>query len=223
MIAPVLSGRLRGKWWHLGSRGKLLRVLGGSYEREQTRLFEAHVRPGQTVLDVGAHVGYYTLLASSLVGPRGAVWAFEPSPHNARFLRRHVRLNRCANVRVEEGAVSSREGTAWFAPGSGSGTGHLAGSGRFQVRTVALDAWCAEREIRPDVVKIDVEGAEREVLEGARRVLETARPLLFLSTHGAEVHAACLELLRGVGYGFTPVLGDDVERTAELLCTPGAA
>lgn len=223
MIVPVLSGRLRGAWWHLGSRGKLLRVLGGSYEREQTRLFESTVRPGQTVLDVGAHVGYYTLLAAALAGPRGAVWAFEPDPRNARSLRRHVRLNRLRHVHVEEAAVSSREGTARFGPGSGSGTGRLAGSGRFEVRTVSLDAFCAEREIRPHVVKIDVEGAERDVLAGARRVLERDRPAIFLSTHGPEVHAACLELLRGAGYAFTPVLGGEVQSAPELLCTPGGA
>ena len=84
---PILAGPLRGRWWLPATRGKLLRIYLGTYEREQTALFRELIRPGHTVLDVGAHVGYYTVLASALAGPRGAVWAFEPNPANAGCLR----------------------------------------------------------------------------------------------------------------------------------------
>ncbi|HEU0298322.1 MAG TPA: FkbM family methyltransferase [Longimicrobium sp.] len=219
MRLPIIGGALRGRWWLPASRGKVLRILNGTYEREQTRLFQEHIRPGATVLDVGAHVGYYTLLAAVLAGESGRVHAFEPNPQNADFLRRHVRINRLGNVRVEQAAVSDRAGAARFDFGTGSGTGHLAQGGALEVRTIRLDDYCAEHGLAPAAVKIDVEGAEVSVLEGARRMLERHRPVIFLSTHGTEVHAASLAFLRGLGYRVSPILGGDVESTTEVLAT----
>src|SRR5689334_14548427 len=104
-----MAHALRGYWWLPTSGGKVLRILGGTYEPEQTGHFIHFVRPGSTVLDIGAHVGYYTLLASMLAGDAGYVWAFEPEPHNAEFLRQHLAVNNCRNVHVEEAAVSDAE------------------------------------------------------------------------------------------------------------------
>ncbi|HEV2736093.1 MAG TPA: FkbM family methyltransferase [Longimicrobiaceae bacterium] len=220
MRLPIWGGPLQGRWWLPESRGKVLRVLNGTYEPEQTRLFAEHVRPGTTVLDVGAHVGYYTLLSAVLAGPAGSVWAFEPNPQNCAFLRRHLEINGCANARVTEAAVSDAAGRARFDFGRGSGTGHLAGDGALEVETVRLDDFVRERGIAPTAIKIDVEGAEVRVLDGGRDTLVEHRPVLFLSTHGAEVHRACMELLRTLGYGFRPILGSDVDTTSELLCLP---
>lgn len=217
---PILAGPLRGRWWLPASRGKLLRIYLGTYEREQTALFRELIRPGHTVLDVGGHVGYYTVLASVLAGPGGAVWAFEPNPANAAFLRRHAAVNGLANVHVEQAAVSDAEGTARFDFGTGSGTGHLSTDGEIEVRTLRLDDFCAERSIVPHAVKIDVEGAEGAVLEGFARTVESARPTIFLSTHGPGPHRRCVEWLRARGYRLRPILGEDVETTSELLCTP---
>ena len=220
MRLPVVAGRLRGRWWLPASRGKILRILNGTYEREQTRLFERHLRPGATVLDVGAHVGYYTLLSSVLVGGEGRVHAFEPNPANAEFLRRHVRINRLSNVHVEQAAVSDTAGTARFDFGTGSGTGRLADAGALEVRTVRLDDHCAQHGLAPAALKIDVEGAELVVLEGARETLARHRPVIFLSTHGAQVHAASLQVLRGLGYALSPILGSDLDATSEVLALP---
>ena len=220
MRLPILAGPLKGRWWLPASRGKILRILGGTYEPEQTRLFREHVRPGAVVLDVGAHVGYYTVLSAVLAGERGAVWAFEPNPANARFLRRHAEINRLRNVHVTEAAVADAAGTASFDFGTGSGTGHLADGGALKVQTVRLDEFCTERGIAPAAIKIDVEGAERGVLEGARATLARHRPVVFLSTHGPEVHRACLAFMADAGYACAPILGGDVETSAELLCTP---
>lgn len=219
MRLPIVRGPLAGRWWLPASRGKVLRILNGSYEREQTRLFREHLRPGDTVLDVGAHVGYYTLLSSVLVGERGAVWAFEPNPRNAAFLRRHVELNRRGNVQVEQAAVSSAEGTARFDFGTGSGTGHLAEQGALEVRTVRLDDFCRKHALRPSAVKIDVEGAEMEVLAGGEETIRRDRPTIFLSTHGAEVHRRCLAWLRERGYALRPIVGDELDSATEVLCT----
>jgi FkbM family methyltransferase len=218
---PILGGRLRARWWDPTSRGKVLRILNGTYEREQTALFEQLIRPGDTVLDVGANIGYYTLLAAVLVGPTGRVHSFEPEPRNAGFLRRHAEINRMRRVTVQQAAVSDRAGTARFDFGSGSGTGHLADAGALEVRTLRLDDYCAEHGLAPSAVKIDVEGAEMSVLQGARGMLERHRPVVFLSTHGAEVHRASLAFLRGLGYRVAPILGGDVETTSEVLATHG--
>lgn len=217
---PIIAGPLRGRWWLPESRGKILRILLGTYEPEQTGLFREWVRPGDTVLDVGAHVGYYSLLASMLAGDGGQVWAFEPNPQNHRFLLEHARVNGRGNVRVEQAAVSDANGSARFDFGTGSGTGHLAEGGALEVRTVRLDDFCRERNLRPSAIKIDVEGAEGAVLEGARETIAAARPVVFLSTHGPEVHRRCVEWLRGAGYVLTPIVGADLETSTEVLALP---
>lgn len=216
-----MAGPLRGARWLACSRGKLLRVLSGRYEPEQTDLFVEHVRPGDTVFDVGAHAGYYTLLASTLVGPSGRVCAFEPDPGNVRALRGNVETNGCTNVRIEEAAVADGAGTARFGGGSGSGTGRLTEEGEREVSTLALDDYAERSELVPSVVKIDVEGAEHRVLRGASVTLRRASPVLFLSLHGRAPRRACLELLGDAGYRTEPIVADDAGRPSELLCLPG--
>lgn len=224
MKLPVLAGALRGSWWLPQSGGKLLRIFAGTYEPEQTRLFREYVKPGATLLDVGAHVGYYTLLAAALVGRSGRVVAFEPNPRNYAFLRRHVAVNGCHHVEVEDAAVSDENGVAAFEFGTGTGTGRLTGrsvtaDGAVEVRTVRLDDFCAARSVAPDAIKIDVEGAELNVLRGAERTIAAHSPVIFLSTHGAAIHGQCLGWLRERDYAVRAILGDDVNVTSEVLCT----
>ena len=140
-MVPIPQGRMRGMFWAPASGGKILRVLLGSYEREQTELFAKLVGPGSTVLDIGAHVGYYTLLAARLMRGQGKVVAFEPDPKNAAFLRRHVSANRAARtiVDVEQAAVGATNGSVRFSLGTGSGTGHVSAEGPIEVRMIKLD------------------------------------------------------------------------------------
>lgn len=196
------------------------RVLGGTYEAEQTRLFERFVAPGDAVLDLGAHLGYYTLLASLLVGRKGRVFSFEPNPQNAWYLRRHASLNGCRNVEVEESAVFDRAGDLRFQPGRGSGTGRVQDSGAMRVRAVRLDDFVEARGIRPAVLKIDVEGSEGAVLQGGREMLRRHRPLIFLSTHEVRIRAACERLLRALDYRFEFIPGRRGGFSGESLCVP---
>lgn len=220
---PIVAGPLRGARWIPASGGKILRVLFGSYEPEQTALFAAHLGPGDVLFDVGAHVGYYTLLGARLVGDRGRVLAFEPDPRNASFLRGHVRVNRAANVTVIQAAAGDTEGSVRFAAGTGSGTGHVSEAGGMEVRICRLDDVAAAQDALPTHLKIDVEGAELDVLKGAKQTLAAARPTIFLSTHGAAVHADCCGLLAECGYHLKPILGDDLETAREILCLPPSA
>ena len=223
MTVPLMMGPMRGYWWQLASGGKVLRLLLGSYERQQSALFQRLIKPGQQVLDIGASVGYYTLLAARLVGPAGSVVAFEPHPKNLRHLRGHVRQNRLKQVSVQGLAISDRDGTARFGGGSGSGTSRLQAEGEFEVAVRRLDDLAVEHGLAPDHLKIDVEGAELAVLRGGERTIRKHRPAIFLSTHGPQVHAACCKLLQSWGYELAPIVGGSIADASEVHCTSKAA
>ncbi len=218
---PILQGRLRGKKWIVGSHTHGCWL--GSYEYEKQLFFQEKVTPGSIVFDVGANVGFYTLLASVLVGDTGRVFAFEPVSRNLLYLKEHLRLNRVTNVTIIEVAVSDRCGVASFVEGPMTATGHLSGEGQLRVQTASLDELVSGGCIPvPDFIKIDVEGAEMLVLSGAKSVLETARPAIFLATHGDEVHRLCCGLLRSSGYVLGTIGGERMGRADELFasCEP---
>lgn len=214
---PILAGPLSGSRWLPASGGKIMRLICGTYEQAQSRLFDQHVTADSTVFDLGANVGYYTLLAAKLAH-RGHVVAFEPEPRNVAFLRSNIAANRCLNVSIHELAVAATTGVAKFKFGSGSGTGALATEGTLAVNTVKLDEFVAASSLQPTHLKIDVEGAEIDVLRGGMETLQACRPTIFLSTHGAAVHAACCDLLQELRYDLQPIEGDNVASATELLC-----
>jgi FkbM family methyltransferase len=216
---PIFQGRLRGKRWIVGSgtHGCWL----GSYEYEERRIFERMVGEGDVVYDVGANVGFYTLLAAELSGLAGHVVAFEPVPRNLRFLREHVRMNRMPNVTIIEAAVADRAGTAPFDEGANPSLGRLAAGGSLEVRTVMLDDLVQSGQIRPPaVVKVDIEGGEVEALLGGQRTLSEHRPRIFLSTHGPELHRRCCVLLVDLGYELRPIGAPSIEGTQDIIGVP---
>ena len=217
---PILAGPLRGSYWAPASGGKLARLFLGTYEREQTQLLQRSFGPDSVLFDVGANHGYYSLLASRLSGGSARVFAFEPSPHCLEFLHHHVKVNKLHQVTVIEAAVGQVPGTAWFEEGSGTATGHLADRGSHRVRVVSVDAIVAEHGVEPTHIKIDVEGAELQVLEGATNTLRNFLPEIYLSTHGAKIHADCCSFLREMGYRLAPIRGDQLESTPEIHCLP---
>jgi len=165
MIVPILQGPLRGKRWIVGASDHGCWL--GSYEYEKQNIFIKTVEKGYVVYDIGAHVGFYTLLSSVLVGAKGRVIAFEPVQFNLEYLKRHVEINNCTNVEVLPYAVSDISGFDRFSLSSSSSTGHLCENGEIEVQTVTVDEIICSKGIpRPDVIKIDVEGAEYRVLRG---------------------------------------------------------
>lgn len=146
-----------------------------------------YLQPGMVVFDLGAHHGFYTLLAANLVGPTGKVIAFEPSPSERRKLIWHIHLNRCHQVKVEPFALSDREGTMEFYLTRDNSANSLSPPeispivGKVIVPVTTLDAYCQSNGIeRIDLVKMDVEGAELLVLKGARQVLSKMRPVIIM-------------------------------------------
>lgn len=199
LTVRILQGALRGKRWIVGS--SIHGCWLGSYEFDKQNQLTQLLTPGAVFFDVGAHVGFYTLLAASRVGSEGRVFAFEPFPRNTAFLEKHLRLNHVENATLFKAAVADTPGSAHFQEGEASSMGHIADTGTITVEQVSLDSlYEAGRLPLPDFIKIDVEGAELRVLEGARRILTEGQPTLFLATHGAAVHRNCLSLLDSLGY-----------------------
>jgi FkbM family methyltransferase len=202
-VLRILQGPLRGSRWIVGSGNHGCWL--GSYEHDKHRAFAAAIRVGQVVYDVGAHVGYYTLLACSRAGH---VYAFEPLPRNLGFLRRHLELNGIENCTVVTAAAGERDGTAHFKSGGGSYLGRIADDGELAVPVVSLDAF-AKTHAKPDVIKMDIEGAERSALLGMEEILKS-RPTIFLSTHGREIHEECCALLKEAGYQLQFLAPDEI-------------
>jgi FkbM family methyltransferase len=174
-------------------------------------------RGRRCVIDVGAHVGLVTLPVATVLAAGGTVVSFEPAAANRRLLARHLELNGLTDrVCIESEIVGAeeREEVAFFEFAGVSGMNSVvAQAGRRAYtaqrrRQVTLDAFCGRLGLAPEVIKIDVEGAEIGVLRGGREVLRRFRPLVFLSVHPrliaelgqspadlrAEVHAARYEI-----------------------------
>lgn len=157
----------------------------GCTEPETGRFLDRFLRPGMTFIDIGAHIGEYTLQASLRVGPSGAVHAFEPQPDTFEILGKNVEFNRLANVTIQSLAMAESDGFVEFSvcaePTLSSirptGSGDT-GRGVKQTITVPksqLDTYCTQTGCAPDLIKVDVEGAELNVLQGARNLLSKAR------------------------------------------------
>jgi FkbM family methyltransferase len=214
-VVPVLQGPLRGSRWIVGSstHGCWL----GTYEHENQHLFASLVPAKGTVYDIGANVGFYTLLAASRAK---RVIAVEPLAENVAYLERHLGLNGVCNVEVWPAAVADKEGEEPFAAAGDRSQGKLGGEGPM-VRTVTLDRLC---EIcgTPALIKVDVEGAEYRVLLGAQKCLAAHRPIILMSTHSISLHRACVTLLTNSGYDVQQVGNDGLLARRRLQTADGS-
>lgn len=203
---PVLSGHLKGKKWVAGAG---IEQIVGWWKERYTDRFAASVPPSSVVYDVGAQVGWYTLLASELVGPGGTVIAFEPLPTVARYLRRNVEINHCSNVQIVEAAVSDNDDTAAFFAKEDGSLGSLSsiyGPTAMTVKTVTIDSLVRDKTIPPpDVIKMDIERGELAALRGAASTLIEHAPVIFLETHGHDMCVECSALLTSFGYALERV------------------
>src|SRR6266403_4276189 len=177
-----------GGWWLAYDDICGNKILDGRFENAECCFVAGLLRPGMTVLDIGAHHGLYTLLAARRVGSNGRVVAFEPSPGERRKLALNMRLNRCANVKIEDCALGSSDSEADFFLVDGIETGcnslrppNVKEPSRVvRVPVNVLDSCFKLRDIdHVDFIKMDVEGGEWEVLKGAIRLLDRRpRPII---------------------------------------------
>lgn len=162
-------------------------IQSGVWEPFETEVATREIRPGDTVLDLGANIGYYTLLFSGLVGDEGRVFAFEPDPANFAILKKNVRVNRCRNVIMVPRAVSNKSGFLNLYRCDDDAGDHRvydSGDGRsaHEVECVRLDDYFAPGE-RVDFIKMDLQGAEWGAIEGASRLIRSNPGLRIISEY----------------------------------------
>jgi FkbM family methyltransferase len=235
-----------GAWW-LARDGELdHKLVEEGFERSELRFVERLLRRGMTVLDIGAHHGLYTLLCSKCVGRKGQVIAFEASPRECRRLAKHVRINRCTNVRIEPHAVGSHSGSAdlYVVNGACNWGNSLRAPVVFEptfkipVQVCPVDDVLLELGIsRVDFIKLDVEGAELSALKGFARLLRgVARPAILVEVQDIRTQPwgypsrEIVEYLNRAGYrwfelnldgSLRPTANDLENYDANLVALPG--
>ncbi len=182
----------------------------GTYETDLQTAIRELVLPGMVAYDVGANVGYISLLLARAVGPQGRVIAFEALPANVERLRLNLTLNpEGERVYVVHAAVTDSSGEVRFLVGPSGGMGKAEGSAGRQaeyassitVPGLALDDFTASAAPPlPQVIKIDIEGGEVLALPGMRRLLADAQPLVLMELHGPEAARAAWDALTTAGY-----------------------
>ena len=208
-VIEVAAGTLKGYRVQLNLRAEKSRWLG-TYEPELQAALQEFIRPGMTVYDVGANIGYISLMLAHHVTATGQVFAFEALPVNLERIRKNVDLNHLANVKLISAAVTDREGPLIFYVHESVGMGKAAGSagrheaqykGQITVNGLSLDDFVyTQGNPPPQAVKMDIEGGEVLALPGMRRILAEHHPLLFLELHGPESEKVAWESLTAAGY-----------------------
>jgi FkbM family methyltransferase len=159
----------------------LVFIKGGLYEPYETELFKKSIKKGMIIVDVGAHIGYYTLLAARLTGNTGKVFAFEPDPYNFAILKRNVSINGYRNVILEQKAVLDQSVACHlFLCRRNLGAHRIYdvhdGRKKITVEGTTLDEYFRAKPYI-DVIKIDVEGAEAAVIQGMDNIISTNKRL----------------------------------------------
>jgi FkbM family methyltransferase len=219
-VMRIRRGPARGMKWIAGS--SIHGCWLGTYELEKQAALQRFVRSGMTIYDIGAQAGFYTLFFSRLTGEGGRVFAFEPCPYETRFLVDHVRMNSLTNVKIIQAAVGDRTRFVGISTDRGSCQNQICddSSTALMVPCVDLDSL----DLPPsDLIKIDVEGTESAVLEGAQRILREARPVVFVALHSNEQRRKCAAILRVAGYTICDLQGQPVKgvpETDEIYAVP---
>lgn len=175
--------------------------ISGQMDVDLTHTLHYMLKSGQVFFDVGAHLGYFSLLARNLIGPSGQVFAFEPTPDSFSLLRRNARYN---NVHVSHMAVWSERTSltfnlygqrfsaynSFFAPRVLPIYQSRLRQRIIRVETISLDEFAEDRGVYPHLIKIDAESAEMQILRGARRLLSAYRPTLIVEVGDLDIPGA---------------------------------
>jgi len=200
-------------------------LIQGVYEKCETELFKKLIKPGMVVMDAGANIGYYTLIAAKLVGNNGRVYAFEPDPNNYKLLVKNIKTNGYTNIIPIQKALSNKnkkiklfvDKVAWgnqsFSENNVPGK-----AGFVKVRTITLDDFSENvvNDKKIDLIKMDTQGAEGLIIEGAKKILRNSKSSLKITMefwpYGLKnVGTDPLKLLRKLkSYGFKIKLIDEI-------------
>jgi FkbM family methyltransferase len=199
-------------------------IVRGTLELSVQEALKRTLRPGAVFYDVGANVGFFTLLGSRIVGPEGRVVAFDPVPSCARAVARNIELNGMSQAEIRAVAVGAADGRETLMVVGEASWSHMETTRErhrdvreeVEVDVVALDSLVAAGEIPPpDVVKIDTEGAEIAIVEGMRETLAKHGPALICELH--DTNARFAELMDAAGYAMTNLDGPEPVREAGAI------
>jgi FkbM family methyltransferase len=181
---------------------------------------EKKIRAGMVIYDVGANRGQMALFFSRKTGASGFVHAFEPAPVSFRSLQRNLALNHLDNVHAWQAVVSKSNGEEFFTffeddptvsrPTRLVGMDEVTTGKSFSTTCLTLDSLVQRGERKPDILKIDVEGSAAAVLEGARNILDTARPGIYIELHSADEQRAVRDELQSRGYQLQTMDGRNI-------------
>jgi FkbM family methyltransferase len=202
----IQQGPAKGLWLRLNPRTGGNYFQGGGEPEVQTAMLR-HLRQGMTFYDIGANIGFFSLLAARIVGAQGRVVAFEADPEVAQRLRDHIERNHFSTISIEQKAVWSETRTVFFArtdpeTSPDRGLGHVvaeSAASTIRVQAISLDDFL-QTSPAPDFLKCDAEGAEVAVFQGAKRLLKEIRPILLCEIHSDENRRVLLEELARLGY-----------------------
>ena len=199
--------------------------LLGTSEPEEQETLARYLKPGGVFYDIGANIGFYTVIGAKIVGESGRVYAFEPFPEATAALRKNVALNDFKTVEVVEAAVSDTVGKAQFAGFDQSAKNRIVSGQKgadvestIEVDLVTIDDFVDKTGARPpDVIMIDIEGAETAALLGMGETLKKWRPAILCEVHwlGEKMIERFEETLRPLGYEMTTYTGKPVPEGLE--------
>ena len=199
IVSPILQGPNKGFKRIVGS-GVAENWLG-TYELKKQKVISSMIKEKMVCYDIGAHAGFYTLLFSKCVGPKGKVFSFEPNPINISFLLKHLKLNKIKNTKVLPIALWYKEDHIPLT--LNSFTSHLSRKkiNNLIVPTFRVDYLVSRGTILPpDLIKIDVEGAEPGVLKGMEKVLGEYSPTIFVALDSKEKRKNIFNFLKKMKY-----------------------
>jgi FkbM family methyltransferase len=203
---------VEGHKMHLDSKDSLSLSINGGYEEFETALVKKLVKEGDMVLDIGANIGYYTLLMASIVGTKGKVYAFEPDPANYELLRKNVILNSYHNIILINKAIMDRTGFVEFFLSEDNNADHkifegVRGEKHIKVEKISIDKYFSKPNTKIDFIKMDIQGAEGYAFRGMRALLKANRNIKIVTEfwpyglrNCSQDPEALLDYLKGIGF-----------------------
>lgn len=185
-------------------------IINKTWESLETEVFKQNIKNGDTVIDLGANLGYYSLIAARIVGEKGKVYAFEPDEENFQILEKNIKANNYKNIIPVKMAVSDKIGNIklYLSPGN-KGDHRIydqnAGRNTVTIKSTTLDNYFKNQKV--DLIKIDIQGSEMDAIKGAKKIINANKNIKVITEYQAELLEAnnskpvdYLNLLTSLGF-----------------------
>lgn len=211
-----ILGKTKIKLGYAGALGRWM-MIDGAFEKEEIKFIIKKLSKGDIAYDIGANVGYFSVVMSTIVGISGKVFSFEPMPNNLKKLKSNIALNNANNITIKEVALSNTTGTLQmyspvddlaFASIYDSDSTVSEKENLVNVTTDTLDnIWRDSGKPSVSIIKLDVEGAETSVLNGAKKCIQECRPVILLEANNKGELNKIIEIMRPLNYIYSQPAG----------------